>query len=247
VDVLVLNSTNYHGFWMMLYQVASSQVEPEVIARPVRATLRRYRNVQFQVADVQGVDLERRIVETIGEDISYDYLVLAAGSTTHYFGNDGYRQRTLGLHDLNEAAELRDQVLTAFEQASREPDETRRKALMTIVVVGSGPTGVELAGAFAELIHGALARDYLLLDITAARVVLVEATSTILSSFPPSLQRSPGQAGSGRGQLAAGVDLLLRLRHPGQLSPAPGQGGVTTRVQWRRAERRHCQNPLDTN
>jgi len=190
VDVLVLNRTNYHGFWMMLYQVASSQVEPEVIVRPVRAMLRRYRNVQFQVADVQGVDLERRIVETAGEDISYDYLVLAAGSTTDYFGNEGYRQQTLGLHDLNEAAQLRDQVLTAFEQASRESDVMRRKALMTIVVVGGGPTGVELAGAFTELIHGSLAKDYPQLDMNAARVVLIEGTSTILSSFPAALQRS---------------------------------------------------------
>lgn len=190
VDVLVLNRTNYHGFWMMLYQVASSQVEPEVIARPVRAMLRRYRNIQFQVADVQGVDLERKIVHTADEYIAYDYLVLAAGSTTHYFGDETRRQRTLSMHDLNEAAHLRDQVLMAFEQAAHEPDPALREALMTIVVVGGGPTGVELAGAFAELIHSSLAKDYPLLDMSTARVALVESGSTILSSFPAQLQRS---------------------------------------------------------
>ncbi|HEU5098657.1 MAG TPA: NAD(P)/FAD-dependent oxidoreductase [Roseiflexaceae bacterium] len=190
VDVLVLNRTNYHGFWMMLYQVASAQIEPEVIAQPVRAMLRRYHNVQFRVADVQGVDLERRIVETDSEDIPYDYLVLAAGSTTQYFGNEERRQQTLGMHDLSEAEQLRDRVLTAFEQASHEPDLTRRKALMTIVVVGGGPTGVEWAGAFTELVHGSLAKDYPLLDMSSARVVLVESSSTILSVFPTTLQRN---------------------------------------------------------
>jgi NADH dehydrogenase len=190
VDVLVLNRTNYHGFWMMLYQVASSQIEPEAIARPVRTMLRRYRNIQFQLADVQGVDLERHVVQTVDHEIPYDYLVLAAGSTTHYFGHDSYRQRTLGLHDIDEATHMRDQVLMAFERAAREPDAARRQALMTIVVIGAGPTGVELAGAFSELIHSSLAKDYPMLGMTAARVVLVEAANTMLSSFPASLQRS---------------------------------------------------------
>jgi NADH dehydrogenase len=190
VDVLVLNRTNYHGFWMMLYQVAAAQIEPEAIARPVRALLRRYRNVQFQVADVQGVDLERKIVHTADEEISYDYLVLAAGSTTHYFGHDSYRDQTLDLHSIDEATHMRDHVLAAFERAAHEPDAARRQALMTIVVAGGGPTGIELAGAWSELIDGSLAKDYPQLDMNAARVVLVEAAETMLSSFPASLQRS---------------------------------------------------------
>jgi NADH dehydrogenase len=135
---------------MMLYQVASSQIEPEAIARPVRAMLRRYHNIEFQVADVKSVDLERKIVATAAEDIPYDYLVLAAGSTTQYFGDES-RQRTLGIHDLNEAEHMRDQVLMAFEQAAHEKGAARQAALMTIVIVGGGPTGVELAGAFAVL------------------------------------------------------------------------------------------------
>lgn len=190
VDVLMLNRTNYHGFWMMLYQVAASQVEPEAIARPVHTMLRRYDNIQFQVANVEHVDLERKIVTTVDEDIPYDYLVLAAGSTTHYFGNNSYRHSTLALHDIDEAVHLRDTVLAAFEQASHETDPVRREALMTIVVIGGGPTGVELAGAFRELVCGSLAKDYPHLDMSAARVVLVEATPNILGSFPKSLQRS---------------------------------------------------------
>jgi NADH:ubiquinone reductase (H+-translocating) len=190
VDVLMVSRTNYHGFWMMLYQVAGAQLEPESIATPVRRMLRRYRNTQFEVAEVRGVDMERKLVLTGDRAIPYDYLVLAAGSATNYFGNDQYGAHALGLHDLGEAEKLRDQVLAAFEQAAREPDPARRAALMTVVLVGGGPTGVELAGAFAELIGGALRKDYPELDMSQARVVLVESGNKILGTFPASLQRS---------------------------------------------------------
>ncbi|MBK9712271.1 MAG: NAD(P)/FAD-dependent oxidoreductase [Kouleothrix sp.] len=190
VDVLILSRASYHGFWMMLYQVAAAQLEPEAIASPVRTLLRHYRNTQFQVATVRGVDLERRLVLTTDQEIPYDYLVLAAGSTTNYFGNDHYSAHTHSIHDLDEAARLRDQVLAAFEQAAREPDPARRAALMTIAIVGGGPTGVELAGAFAELIGGTLAKDYPALEVRAARVVLVDGGSMILNTFPAGLQRS---------------------------------------------------------
>ena len=190
VDVLILSRTNYHGFWMMLYQVAAAQLEGEAIATPVRKLLRRYPNIRFQVADVRGVDLERKLLQTSDQTIAYDFLILAAGSATYYFGNDGYSAYTHSIHDLDEAARLRDQVLRAFELAAQEPDPARRAALMSIVVIGGGPTGVELAGAFAELIHGTLAGDYPSLDMRAARVVLVESQDTILGSFPAGLQRS---------------------------------------------------------
>jgi NADH:ubiquinone reductase (H+-translocating) len=192
-DVLVLSRTNYHGFWMMLYQVAGAQIEPEAIATPVRKMLRRYRNVRFQIADVQGVDIERKLVQTEAEAIPYDYLILAAGSATNYFGNDDFGAHTLSIHDVSEAERLRDQVLQAFERAAREPAPAHRAALMTIVLIGGGPTGVELAGAFAELMRGALRKDYPtldMIDMSAARVVLVEGSKTVLGTFPVGLQRS---------------------------------------------------------
>jgi NADH dehydrogenase len=190
VDVLVLSRTTYHGFWMMLYQVAGAQVSPETIATPVRTRLRRYHNVRFQQAEIRSIDVGRRLVLTDDEAIGYDYLVLAAGSATDYFGQERYREETFSLHDLDEAERLRDQLLRAFEQAAREPDATRRAALMRVVLVGGGPTGVELAGAFAELIHGTLAHEYPALDMGEAQVLLVEAGEQLLSSFPPALQRS---------------------------------------------------------
>jgi NADH dehydrogenase len=189
VDVLVLDRNNYHGFWPLLYQVATAGLEPEAIAYPVRAILRKYPNASFLMAEVRGVDFERKQVLTDGEPIGYDYLVLAAGSANNYFGNDALARATFGMKDIDEAERLRNQVLAAFERAMREPDPERRAALMTFVIVGGGPTGVELAGAFAELIRHVLRKDYPALDIGQARVVLVEAQDRVLATFPESLQR----------------------------------------------------------
>lgn len=199
VDVLLLSRADYHGFWMLLYQVASAQLTPTAIASPVGKLLRRYRNIRFQVADVRGVDLEHKLVHTEDAQIPYDYLILAAGSSTNYFGHDNFRARTLSLHDLEEAKRIRDRVLAAFAQAAREADPVRQAALMTVVVVGGGPTGVELAGAFAELIYGQLAHDYPSLDMRATRVVLIENSDSILSTFPVGLRRAALRALKRRG------------------------------------------------
>ncbi len=189
VDVLVLDRNNYHGFWPLLYQVATAGLEPESIAYPARAILRKYANADFLMAEVRSVDFERKLVLTDGAPIAYDYLVLAAGSANNYFGNDQLAEHTFGMKDLNEAEQLRSQVLLAFERAVREPDEQKRAALLTFVIVGGGPTGVELAGAFAELIRHVLRKDYPMLDVGQARVILVEAGDRVLASFPPKLQR----------------------------------------------------------
>src|SRR5262249_14692839 len=146
--------------------------------------------VGFLMAEVQGVDFERKLVLTDGAPIAYDYLVLAAGSANNYFGNDALAHSTFGMKDIDEAEQLRNHVLSAFERAVREQDAQRRAALMTFVVVGGGPTGVELAGAFVELIRHVLRKDYPALDVDQARVVLVEATERILASFPQGLQNS---------------------------------------------------------
>ncbi|NJM06213.1 NAD(P)/FAD-dependent oxidoreductase, partial [Candidatus Gracilibacteria bacterium] len=189
VDVLVIDRNNYHGFWPLLYQVATAGLEPEAVAYPVRAILRDYRNVRFQMAEVRGVDLEQRLIFTSLADnaeptpLTYDYLVLAAGSANNYFGNDALAEQTYGLKDVNDAQRLRNHVLSAFEYAVAENDPKVRRALMTIVIVGGGPTGVELAGAFYELILHVLKRDYPMLAVDEARVVLVEASDKLLTAF----------------------------------------------------------------
>jgi len=190
VDVLMINRTNYHGFWPLLYQVATAGLEPESIAYPVRAILRRYRNADFLLAEVNGVDFEQRAVLTDVGPVMYDYLVLAAGSTTNFFGNERFERYTLGMKDLDEAQRLRNHILTCFEHAVAETDPARRAALLTFVVVGGGPTGVELAGAFIELIRHVMRKDYPMLDVCQAHVVLVEATDRVLATFPESLQRA---------------------------------------------------------
>lgn len=190
VDVLLINRTNYHGFWPLLYQVATAGLEPESIAYPVRAILRRYRNASFLLAEVTGVDFARRLVHTNTGPVSYDYLILAAGSTTNFFGNERIARYAMGMKDLNEAQRLRNHVLLCCEHAAAESDPNRRAALLTFAVVGGGPTGVELAGAFTELIRHVIRHDYPMLDVQQARVVLIEATGHILTSFPESLQRA---------------------------------------------------------
>ena len=190
VEVLVLDRNNYHGFWPLLYQVATAGLDPASIAYPARAILRKYPNTQFAMAEVSGVDFERRLVVSGNQALPYDYLVLAAGSANNYFGNTGLAAHTFGMKDLDEAEQLRNQLLRAFERAVVERDPVRRAALLTLVIVGGGPTGVELAGAFAELIRHVLRKDYPMLDVAQARVLLIEAGDRILTSFPARLQRS---------------------------------------------------------
>ncbi|MGQ9927566.1 MAG: NAD(P)/FAD-dependent oxidoreductase [Chloroflexaceae bacterium] len=189
VDVLVIDRNNYHGFWPLLYQVATAGLEPESVAYPVRAIVRRYSNVSFMMASVLGVDFEQQVVITPTANLPYDYLILAAGSANNYFGNEALAAHTYSLKDLDDAERLRNAVLANFEYAVSEADRARRRKLKTLVVVGGGPTGVELAGAFVELINHVLVHDYPMLDISEARVVLVEAGGTVLSTFPETLQR----------------------------------------------------------
>jgi len=190
VDVVVLDRNNYHGFWPLLYQVATAGLDPASIAYPARAILRKYPNTQFLMADVSGIDFERKLVLSGDQALPYDYLVLAAGSANNYFGNTTLAAHTFGMKDIDEAEQLRNQLLRAFERAVVERDPARRAALLTLVIVGGGPTGVELAGAFAELIRHVLRKDYPMLDVAQARVLLVEASDRILASFPERLQRN---------------------------------------------------------
>jgi len=188
VDVTVLDRHNYHTFVPLLYQVATAGLEPEEIAQPIRRILRDARNVRFRLATVTGVDLERRAVITNVGEVEYDYLVLAAGSVTNYFGLDSVAQAACALRDLDDAERLRDRILGALETASAESDPERRRQLMTIIVVGGGPTGMELAGALAELRRHVLPRDYPELDLASGRTLLLEATDRLLPGMPAGLQ-----------------------------------------------------------
>jgi NADH dehydrogenase len=189
VDVTLIDRHNYHLFQPLLYQVASALLDPSDIAHPVRSILRGVPNCDFRLATVTGVDFQQRIVHTSTGDLGYEHLVLATGSATSYFGNQALAGRAYGLKDLGEALALRARVLGVFEQASRTavPDEPR--ALLTFVIVGAGPTGVEYAGALSELVHHVLKRDFPSIDVKGVDIVLVEAVGTVLSAFAAGLGR----------------------------------------------------------
>lgn len=189
-DVLILDRHNYHCFQPLLYQVATAGLEPEEIAQPVRRILRGMPNVRFRMASVREIDVENRRLVTDDGTIPYDYLVLAMGSTSHYFGLDRLAATAFGLKYLNQAVALRNHLLECFEKASAERDSDYRASLLTFVVAGGGPTGVEFAGALAELIRHVLVHDYVGLDVKDARVLLVEAGPTIMPLLRPSLQKA---------------------------------------------------------
>lgn len=200
VHVTLVDRSNHHLFQPLLYQVAMAGLSPNEIAVPIRSVLSRQDNVRVLLAEVTGVDLARRCVETREAlPLAYDYLVIATGAENSYFGHDDWQHVAPGLKDLDDAVEIRRRVLLAFEAAEREPDPLRQRQHLTFVVIGGGPTGVELAGAIAELATFVLARDFRAIRSDATRVVLVEGSSRVLSGFDAKLsgraQRSLEQMG----------------------------------------------------
>jgi NADH dehydrogenase len=189
VDVTIVDRNNYHLFQPLLYQVASGLLDPSAIASPVRTIVRRSRNVDVLRAEVTSVDLVQRRVMTSAKTLDYDYLVIASGSVTDYFGSEDARQRSTGLKDLGEALSLRSRLLGCFESASLIADPDARRRRLTFAIVGAGPTGVEYAGAVAELIKHVLPKDYRRVDFSEVSVVLIEAGDRILATFAPRLSR----------------------------------------------------------
>lgn len=188
-DVVLVDRNNYHLFQPLLYQVATAGLEQESIAHSVRAMARHWQpGTRFQLAEVTSIDFTGREVHTDARTIPYDYLVIGAGSVTNFFGLEGVQRHSFDLKELKDAEVLRNHILTAFERAVNEPDPARQRALMTFVIVGGGPTGVEFAGALVELVHFVLAKDYPELSTHAARVVLVESNDKLLTAMPVSLQ-----------------------------------------------------------
>ena len=190
VNVLLVDRHNYHLFQPLLYQVATAGLEPEEIAKPVRAVLRGQRNFDFRLAQVTGVDFAARQVATDDGPIGYDYLILATGAAANFFGLKGVEQCGLTLKDIPDAVRIRNHVLSCFEEAMFEPDAERRRALLTFVVVGGGPTGVEMAGALSELIRLVLVKDYRRLDLKDVRILLLEAGNRLLAGFPERLSEA---------------------------------------------------------
>jgi NADH dehydrogenase len=188
VHVTVLDRRNYHLFQPLLYQVATAGLSPGDIAAPIRSLLRCQRNTTVLLAEAEVVDLQQRhILLTDGVQISYDYLILATGARHSYFGHEEWEPYAPGLKNIEDALEIRRRVLLAFEAAEREPDLTKRQALLTFVVIGGGPTGVEMAGAMAEVARQTIAHDFRRIDSTLTRVLLVEAAPRILSIFSEDL------------------------------------------------------------
>jgi len=188
VQVLLLDRHNYHLFTPLLYQVATGLLNPSDIAYPLRAIFRRSRNVRFRQATVDGVDLGRRGVRlTDGTELPFDYLVLATGSVDNYFGNEAVARVSIGLKALADATRMRNHVLTCLERADAETEPEARRALLTFVVVGGGPTGVECSGALAELMDIVAGKDYHQVSRDEIRIILVEGADRLLNAFSPHL------------------------------------------------------------
>jgi NADH:ubiquinone reductase (H+-translocating) len=191
VQVILVDRRNHHLFQPLLYQVATAALSPADIAQPIRSVLRGQANAEVLLADVDAIDVVARevVLDDDAGRLPYDYLILAAGANHAYFGHDEWAPNAPGLKTLEDALDIRRRILTSFEEAEREPDAARRRALMTFVVVGGGPTGVEMAGAIAEIARFSLARDFRHIDTRDAKVILIEASTQLLAAFPGRLSR----------------------------------------------------------
>jgi len=190
VRVTVIDRTNYHLFQPLLYQVATAALSPADIAAPVRAILSKCKNMEVILAEVQSVDVEAKRIKTIDLEIPYDFLILATGARHSYFGHNEWEKLAPGLKSLEDAIELRRRLLMAFEYAEKITDEAARRAAMTFVIIGGGPTGVEMAGAIAEIARYTLAKDFCNIDPSQAQVILIEGEPRLLASFPEDLSAS---------------------------------------------------------
>ena len=190
VRVTVLDRTNYHLFQPLLYQVATAALSPADIAAPIRGVISKYPNMDVMLTEVRAVDVTAKKVVTGEQEVSYDYLILATGSRHSYFGNDQWEKLAPGLKSLEDAVEIRRRLLMAFEDADRVEDEAARKAAMTFAIIGGGPTGVEMAGAIAEIARYTLAKDFRHINPSDARVILIEGDQRVLSGFPEDLSAS---------------------------------------------------------
>jgi NADH dehydrogenase len=188
VQVTLVDRRNHHVFQPLLYQVATASLSPSDIASPIRYVLRAQRNVQVLLSEARNIDLARRTVTLDAGEIAYDYLIVAGGARHSYFGHQEWETHAPGLKTLDDALEMRRKILLAFEEAERERDRSLQQRLLTFVIIGGGPTGVELAGALAEIARHTLAHDFRSIDPSRARIILLEAGASILPTFPEKLR-----------------------------------------------------------
>ena len=184
VRITVIDRRNFHLFQPLLYQVATASLSPADIAAPIRGVLRKQRNVDVWMGEVVDIDVDQRIVKLEDATVSYDYLVLATGATHAYFGHPEWAQRAPGLKTIDDATEIRRRFLVGFEEAEREADESARRRQLTFVIVGAGPTGVELAGAMAEIARKVIPSDFRAIDTASARIILLEGGPRVLPAYP---------------------------------------------------------------
>src|ERR1700736_5267383 len=190
VQVTIVDRTNYHLFQPLHYQVATAALSPADIAAPVRAILSKCKNIEVILAEVQSIDVNAKKVKMVDGELDYDYLILATGARDSYFGHPDWESLARGLKSLEDAVEIRRRILLAFEYAEKIHDEAARNAAMTFVIVGGGPTGVEMAGAIAEISRYTLAKDFRHIDPSQARVILIEGEPRVLAAYPEDLQIS---------------------------------------------------------
>ena len=194
VRVTLIDKRNFHLFQPLLYQVATGGLSAGDISSPLRAVLNRYRNVQVLLGEVTALDAHRQVVMMGDREIGYDALVVATGVSHHYFGNDHWEQTAPGLKTIEDALEIRRRILFAFEAAEKELDPEARKAWLTFIIAGGGPTGVELAGALAELAYRTLKEDFRSIDTTETRIILVEGADRVLPPYVPELSEAAKEA-----------------------------------------------------
>lgn len=188
LDVTVVDRNNFHLFQPLLYQVSTAELAENEISYPIRAFFRKTTNVDFLLATATGFKPEQKLLLTDRGEVPYDYLILAAGATTNFFGMENVAKHAFGMKTLQESIAIRNHILKVFEQASRETDEAERRRLLTFVCVGGGPTGVECAGALSELIHQVMAKEYHRLDMKESSVKLIEAMDSLLLMMPQELR-----------------------------------------------------------
>lgn len=217
VRVTLIDQRNHHLFAPLLYQVATAQLSPANVAQPIRGILRKQKNVSVLLGQVEAINVEgRSITLDSGESLSYDYLIVAVGATHSYFGRDEWAPLAPGLKTLDDAVSIRSKILLAFEEAEREPDPARRAQLLTFIIVGGGPTGVEMAGAIGEIAKRTLVNEFSNIDPREARILLLEGLPRILPMFPENLSEA---AASDLGEF--GVEVRT-----GALVTAIDEGGV---------------------
>jgi NADH dehydrogenase len=207
VQITLIDRQNYHLFQPLLYQVAIAGLVPSQIAYPLRTIFRKQKNLTFQMGEVSSVDFNKRYIRSNGSIIAYDYLILAVGGQTNFFGLNTVEENGFQLKSIEDATSTRNHLLRMFERASREADPDLRKALLTFVVVGGGPTGVETAGALAELIIHVMAKDYPQMDLREVRVLLIEAMDSIMLAYPDELRQATTKLLEGKN-----VEILLNTR-----------------------------------